>query len=152
MILSLCVAPFARSLQNKVARISSYSSCGITLQLRLYSCRVYSTAFLDVPSRVFETGTSQNLDTGGWLALPDKDLFAVFIFFLSANSLYKKCRACLGARQRRTAGYPTAPPQIPACRFPAPGSSPTLAFVITPDSPRNSFEYHRLSIGGIFCI
>jgi hypothetical protein len=32
-----------------------------------------------------------NLDTVGWLALPDKDLFAVLLFFLSANSLYKKC-------------------------------------------------------------
>jgi hypothetical protein len=52
-------------------------SCGITLQLRLYSCRVYGTAFLDVPSRVFETSASLNLDTGGWLALPDKDLSAV---------------------------------------------------------------------------
>ncbi|MBN1759676.1 MAG: TIGR02147 family protein, partial [Chitinispirillaceae bacterium] len=29
-------------------------------------------------------------------------------------------------RQRRTAGYPTAPPQIPACSIPAPGSSNML--------------------------
>ncbi|MBN1758835.1 MAG: hypothetical protein JW863_10975, partial [Chitinispirillaceae bacterium] len=49
------------------------------------------------PSRVFETSASLNLDTGGWLALPDKDLFAVLLFFLSANTLYKKCRACLSA-------------------------------------------------------
>ncbi len=52
-------------------------SCGITLMVRLYSRRVCSTAFLDVPGRVFETSASLNLDTGGWLALPDKDLFAV---------------------------------------------------------------------------
>ncbi len=27
----------------------------------------------------------------GWLALPDKDFFAALLFFLSENSLYKKC-------------------------------------------------------------
>ena len=42
----------------------------------------------------------------------------------------KKRQAALGARRGRDAGYPTPPAQIPACGFPAPGSSVRLAAAI----------------------
>ena len=42
----------------------------------------------------------------------------------SANPTY---RASLVAHQGRTASYPTAPSQIPACGITAPGSSKLLA-------------------------
>jgi hypothetical protein len=35
------------------------------------------------------------------------------------------------ASRGRAAGYPTPPAQIPACRFPAPGSSVTLASALS---------------------
>src|SRR5262245_11239081 len=60
----------------------------------------------------------------GWLDLPQPGL-----------SPDKKRQASLGAHRGRTAGYPTAPAQIPACGFPAPGSSVRLAaaFLVAQD-------------------
>ena len=47
--------------------------------------------------------------------------------------LLEKPAAMLGQKRRRgrDAGYPTPPAQIPACGFPAPGSSVTLASALS---------------------
>jgi len=63
--------------------------------------------------------TYATLGTGGWLALTRQGLASC-----------KKRQASLGARRGRDAGYPTPPAQIPACGFPAPGSSVVLASAV----------------------
>jgi NMT1/THI5 like len=50
---------------------------------------------------------------------------------LSVESL-----ACFRGHRGRTASYPAAPAQIPACSFPAPGSSEILASAFQPKPPK----------------
>jgi hypothetical protein len=98
--------------------------------------------------QVFISSSHARLGTGGWLILTG---YGLPVYVLVDRSLYKRRQACLAYV---SVGRPvTQPPRhrIPACRFSAPGSSPTLAFVITPDSTRSSFECLRLSTNEDFC-
>jgi hypothetical protein len=69
---------------------------------------------------------------------------------LCGGEFQRMCRALLHmetrmGRRGRDVGYPTPPAQIPACSFPAPGSSQILASAIS-EKPR------RVLVGAAGCL
>jgi len=89
--------------------VSSFRKCGLPCGL----CRSLCT--LQLCRSAFASSTTATLGMNGWLGLIHQGL-----------APWKKRQASLGAHRGRTASYPAAPAQIPACGFFAPGSSEVL--------------------------
>ena len=103
--------------EHEISRMSQYRarqilpSMVISSSLARLSCRVY-------PQTVTDSGRSHRQSTDAIAGHTDRTRHGL--------QVYPSC-FLLDARRGRDAGYPTPPAQIPACGFPAPGSSVILA-------------------------